>query len=912
MRQFVHKTVFDRLGKILLLFALLLSCAGLQAQTFGGGSGTATDPYLISSQQELEQIYQMMSATNQFAGTHFLLTNDLVLTNFRPFYNIYTTFSGHFDGGGHTIHFVSVDTSSRYNMLFSVLKGPGLLENLTVSSDSLPSSTGGGGVVGSAIGGAVIRNCVNMIDIYVTAGYGYTGGVLARLHESTVENCVNKGDIYILNPNNEVVEMCVGGISGTSGGGVVRSCVNYGNIYPYSGDVGGIVGRSSGVIENCRNYGIIFDTLLGPEASGTWIHYSAAVGGIVGIQDGYDYPIRDDKCIRGCSNYGSITLKLHNAYAGGIVGQVVSSPITACANAGDIHLDCTDWNYVGGIGGLLHANRNFDDTTNRYTTSHCVNTGNLTSTILPDAYGQLHGLSYAGGIGGYYGDQLSHCMNAGSVEGDLVGGIVGSGYPNYDSLRVITTLDHCLNVGQVTTTRASYEAYTMGRYAQCGMACYYDKQMCTALKDDHWGRNPSRGLTTLQLVDGDTLTQELHWKAYAGMYPWPRELGDNTIAHAAATPVFLRQSPNPNFTSARPDNYTSLDSVTAVDSCFSLGSGWRNTSWWQAGNHSVQVQGTNYPQIVGSGMDTLCLYIGDTLLKKVIVNIQNANPDCHCIYNHVDDTVVTNGLWWVDGNLYENDTHRPTYYQDRAPECDTLRHLELIGAPYTPPDSVVLHLYDTICHGDTLWFEARPFANAGVYRSVHPAQGYDTIVWLHLYVDSGPVVTIDYEAIDDTVFRIDLDAEPGIVSWTASPADNTLWGQENARTLFVSPIQTTRYDVSLQYDDPDQCANSASVTIAVHRIIPDNPLYAPDVFTPGAETNNRFLVKGKDVVSFEMYIFNRWGMEVWHTNDINEGWDGRHRGADCPQAAYVYLVRYTTLGAPREKKSLIGTVSLLR
>ncbi|MBP9990576.1 MAG: gliding motility-associated C-terminal domain-containing protein [Bacteroidales bacterium] len=909
MRQFVYKTVLDRLGKILLLLVLLLSCAESQAQTFGGGSGTAEDPYLISSQQELEQIYQMMSATNQFAGTHFLLTNDLVLTNFRPFSRMfYATFSGHFDGGGHNIHYVSFDTSATYNALFYTLQGPGVLENLTVSSDSLLL---GSGIVHIAIDGATIRNCVNLAD--VSEYDGSCGGVVNHLHTSTMENCVNRGTVYMLSPVNTLILMGVGGIAGMSSAGVILHCENYGNVFHYGGAIGGIVGRSSGVIENCRNYGEIFDTNFRAHTVNTPNTYDL-VGGIVGFQDGFDYPYRDDKRIVGCSNYGTITLKSHQSYVGGIVGTLTSSPITTCANAGDIHLYYTEYGYVGGIGGQLHMNVRFDDTT-RYVTSHCVNTGNLTATMLPDGSGLPTYLSFVGGISGYYGDRLSHCMNAGSIMGDHAGGIVGQGlaiyfYPDYDNLIVVTTMDHCLNVGQVKASRLSSEAYTMGRKAKCVEACYYDKQMCTAAQDDQYGRDASRGLTTLQLVDGDTLTQELHWKAYAGMYPWPRELGDNTIAHAAATPVFLRQSPNPNFTSARPDNYTSIDSVTAVDSCFSLGSGWRNTSWWQAGSHSVQVQGTNYPQIVGLGMDTLCLYIGDTLLKKVFVNIQNANPDCHCIYNHVDDTVVTNGLWWVDGNLYENDTHRPTYYQDRAPECDTLRHLELIGAPYTPPDSVVLHLYDTICHGDTLLFESRLLTSAGRYCSVHPAQGYDTIVWLHLFVDYGPVITIDYEAIDDSLFRIDLDAEPGIVSWTASPTDSTLWGQEHARTLFVSPLQTTRYDVSLQYDDPSQCANKASVTIVVET--PEYPLYAPNVFTPGAETNNRFLVKGKDVVSFEMFIFNRWGMEVWHTNDINEGWDGRHKGIDCPQAAYVYRVHYSTLAAPREKKTFVGTVSLVR
>lgn len=896
------------------LLALVLLCKGVMAQSFGGGSGTATDPYIISSQQELEEIYQMMSATNRFAGTHFLLTNDLVLTNFRPFRMFYATFGGHFDGGGHTIHIASIDTACGYHTLFYAVEGPGLVENITVSADSLAMLNKlDGGIAHIAYQGAVIRNCTNLAD--VVYGGHQCGGIVALLQEATVENCVNKGNVYMPTPVGSDQLMGVGGIAGTGAAGVVRNCVNYGNIYHYGGAIGGIVGRSSGVIENCINYGNILDTSFRVHTMNTPNYYDQ-VGGIVGYQDGYTNPYRADKRIVGCSNYGDITLKSHLAYVGGIVGNVNTSPITTCANAGDIHLDYTQYSSVGGIGGQMHMNARFNDTI-RYVVSQCVNTGNLTAAMLPDASDQSYCKSFVGGISGCYGDRLSHCMNAGSVTGDLVGGIVGQGFatflaPDYDNLIVVTTLDHCLNVGQVTAARLPFETYTMGQKAKCVNACYYDKQMCTASKDDQYGRDASRGLTTLQLVDGDTLTQELHWKAYASMYPWPRELGDNAIAHAAATPVFLRQTPNPNFTSARPEDYTTIDSVTAVDSCFSLGSGWRNTSWWQAGNHAVQVEGTNYPRIIGSGVDTLSLFIGDTLLKKVFVNITSPNPECHCIYNYVDDTVADKGLYWVDDSLYEYDTHRPTFFQDRAPDCDTLRHLELIGKTYTPPDSVVFHLYDTICHGDTLWFDSRILTTAGLYRSVHPAQDYDTIFWLHLYVDYGPHVAVTYAAINDTSFRIDLDAEAGVANWTAAPADSSLWGQEQARTLIVTPRQTTRYDVALQYDNPKYCPNTASVTIVVQKEMSECTLYAPDVFMPGANANSLFYIKGKDVASFEMFIFNRWGFELWHTNDINEGWNGRYGNTECPQATYVYLVRYSSTDNPRVIKDMIGTVTLLR
>lgn len=89
-------------------------------------------------------------------------------------------------------------------------------------------------------------------------------------------------------------------------------------------------------------------------------------------------------------------------------------------------------------------------------------------------------------------------------------------------------------------------------------------------------------------------------------------------------------------------------------------------------------------------------------------------------------------------------------------------------------------------------------------------------------------------------------------------------------------------------------------------------VWFPNIFTPDAESNNVFrCITSREIESFEMDIFDRWGMRVWSSDDIGEGWDGRRMdGTPCKQGAYVY--RFVWRDVDGEMKSGIGTVTLIR
>ncbi len=96
-------------------------------------------------------------------------------------------------------------------------------------------------------------------------------------------------------------------------------------------------------------------------------------------------------------------------------------------------------------------------------------------------------------------------------------------------------------------------------------------------------------------------------------------------------------------------------------------------------------------------------------------------------------------------------------------------------------------------------------------------------------------------------------------------------------------------------------------------IDPIYTLYIPDAFTPnGNGINETFMAKGNDVKSFEMYIFDRWGMQLFHSTDITDGWPGTVKGGSlvAQEDTYVYLINATD--HKNVKHTYIGKVNLIK
>ncbi len=223
------------------------------APALATGSGTESDPYRIGTAEGLKWFRDKVNNATKEPDTKICaeLTEDIDLNGeaWTPigigdaFYARTPPYSGTFDGKGHTIKNLSIDSSAHYVGLFGYVYG-GTIRNLTVSG-SVKGSEHTGGIAGAANGGT-FENCANQCAVQG----GTTGGIIGFATEEgtlIVRDCYNVGSITTTTGNS------VGGIIGQciNTSGTIRNCYNAGTVTG-TASVGAIIGNpGTNKIYNC-------------------------------------------------------------------------------------------------------------------------------------------------------------------------------------------------------------------------------------------------------------------------------------------------------------------------------------------------------------------------------------------------------------------------------------------------------------------------------------------------------------------------------------------------------------------------------------------------------------------------------------------------------------------------------------
>ena len=66
------------------------------------------------------------------------------------------------------------------------------------------------------------------------------------------------------------------------------------------------------------------------------------------------------------------------------------------------------------------------------------------------------------------------------------------------------------------------------------------------------------------------------------------------------------------------------------------------------------------------------------------------------------------------------------------------------------------------------------------------------------------------------------------------------------------------------------------------------------------------------IIEYHLDIYNRNGLHVFHSDDLNDQWKGDHNGVECPTGSYVWHIVYRTEVYPDVRKEIVGQVLLLR
>ncbi len=334
------------------LFSLIAACLPAGAAwdgesvsaAFSGGTGEEASPYVILTENDLARLAKTCNEGEPYEGIWFKLESDLDLGN-KPWLIIGATtqFSGHFDGGEHTITGLYVDTIGEFAGLFGNVKD-GSIKNLTIEATLIRSYKYAGAAAGqiTVTPGEARTEISNVHVERADKVMGTTLGGLVGRASSTgagmqmfITGCSVKNAKLESFPDDATgvaagatKNAFVGGIVGAAGALTVNGCSTENLTFDCGGalctayvSLGGIVGiqGASNVkcdILNCyaiNNSFTIRETSAAPEAKNI-------CGGLVG-RAGHSV---DDSVIFNCFSYGNTfdNKKVPENF-GGISGSIV-------------------------------------------------------------------------------------------------------------------------------------------------------------------------------------------------------------------------------------------------------------------------------------------------------------------------------------------------------------------------------------------------------------------------------------------------------------------------------------------------------------------------------------------------------------------------------------------------------------
>lgn len=109
-----------------------------------------------------------------------------------------------------------------------------------------------------------------------------------------------------------------------------------------------------------------------------------------------------------------------------------------------------------------------------------------------------------------------------------------------------------------------------------------------------------------------------------------------------------------------------------------------------------------------------------------------------------------------------------------------------------------------------------------------------------------------------------------------------------------------------------QCADSCTYRMKVVDIPHD--VWMPDAFTPNGDGLNdvfRIITDNPNVHAVNLYVYNRWGQQIYINHTSKDGWDGTVNGKPADAGTYFWMLRYKILGSD-EVFSRKGDIQLIR
>ena len=207
-------------------------------------------------------------------------------------------------------------------------------------------------------------------------------------------------------------------------------------------------------------------------------------------------------------------------------------------------------------------------------------------------------------------------------------------------------------------------------------------------------------------------------------------------------------------------------------------------------------------------------------------------------------------------------------------------------------------------------FNNNYYINSSIFVSVSDACGQFDNDTVNVIFSKKPIAdfytspTQIQVLLTDVNFSNTSSYDSNLFSWFFSNC-NYSSNQKNIQYTF---LDTGKYQITLLVSNQFNCKDSITKEIIVNE---PNNVFVPNSFTPNNDgLNDTF----KPIVPYyktaTLQIFNRWGDLILNTNNIEQGWDGKIKGANAPNDVYVYKLFVEFLDGKAQK--LDGHITLAR
>lgn len=347
-----------------------------------GGDGSAANPYLINTADELTDLANAVNSGNDYAGFYFALGNSIDLSGYTDWPGIgrqTEPFSGNFDGNGFLISGLKGTDPNGYGQygLFGNLDGANIQNFNLQLGGNINAVYDTGAFVGKADNGTQITNCHvngNGYTVNVTGG-GRAGGFAGWTNGDAGDATVYFNNCPVTNINTHTSGNYSAGFIGVAHNTALSNChvsnmngnQNDGAIY-----AAGFIGAGHGTTE-LSNCSVTAPNVIGSSVGDTWS------GGFAGV-------LYEDSKADGC--YAIRPIINGGSSNGGFSGGIYNNVLVSSCYVDDPVVNGTHY-YQGGFSSKIYGNA---AVINSHTTG-----GKVTQTR-----NDASGISY--GVGGFVAD----------------------------------------------------------------------------------------------------------------------------------------------------------------------------------------------------------------------------------------------------------------------------------------------------------------------------------------------------------------------------------------------------------------------------------------------------------------------------------------------------------------------------